>query len=58
MTKCKRIECVYTSELEEKINSFVADKEVISVSVISDNHRVYAFIVYKEQEDDRNERTC
>lgn len=48
MTKCKKIECVYTSDLEVVINRFIEDKEVISISVTSDNHRVYAFIIYKE----------
>ena len=48
MTKCKKIECVYTSDLQEAINRFIADKEVVSVSVMNDNHRVYAFIIYKE----------
>ena len=50
MTKCKNIVCVYCSDLEESINKFIADKDVINVSVTSDSHRFYAFVVYKENE--------
>lgn len=54
MTKCKRIETVYSSDMENAINKFVADKEVISVSVIETERRWIAFVVYKEKE--KNDR--
>lgn len=47
MTKCKKLETVYSSDMEDVINKFVADKEVISVSIIETERRWIAFVVYK-----------
>lgn len=49
MTKCKKIETIYSSDMENAINKFVADKKVISVSVVETERRWIAFIVYEEE---------